>query len=87
MDKRRLYYVSYTLECGKDASVHVLAYTMAGAISLVREYWDLPARAIHGALLATPLMVKAHPGAGVMVFSHMFIPMDSPSVKQALGEM
>lgn len=83
MNKRRVYYVSYEWK-GKDASVHVLAYTKAGAVSVLREYLDLPAKAIHGALLATPLMVKNHPGSGVMVFSHMFIPMDSPAVQHAL---
>lgn len=83
MNKRKLYYVSYEWN-GYDISTHVLAYTMAGAVSLVREYLDLPAKAIHGALLATPLMVKNHPGSGVMVFTHMYIPMDSPAVQQAL---
>lgn len=84
MNKRRVYYVSFEWK-GKETYDYVLAYTKAGAVSVLREYLDLPAKAIHGALLATPLMVKNHhPEGSVMVFSHMYIPMDSTAVQQAL---
>lgn len=73
---RQIYLIEYMYD-NKKHRYFVESYTKEGAKMCVREYWNLKAKDIVSARIATGKDAREDGVINFMVFSHMMIPVES----------
>lgn len=76
MRKRKIYYLDFKYK-GSNKDILIESYTIQGAVSILREYYDIPLKDILIKKQATQEDFQNIPDKRIMVCSHMMIPLSS----------